>query len=236
VTRKGIARVKSSTVPGEMDDTATTSIGELSLRERKKIRTRRQIADAAAALFAAKGYDAVTVAEIARLAEVSEQTVYNFFPSKEQLVLDEDAAFHTFLVGLVRDRPAGTPLADAVRTGAHRFLDDLRRRPKGAAAGTLPYLINTSAALRRAWLEALDRYAGAIADILLEDGDDAPSSPVAKVLAFAIVAVFHVIIDEIGQGMKRGTKDWRVLTRPLRLQIDDAVDRMAHTLNSDLSA
>jgi AcrR family transcriptional regulator len=48
--------------------------------------------------LATKGYDAVTVAEIARLAEVSEQTVYNFFPSKELLVLDEDAAFEALLV------------------------------------------------------------------------------------------------------------------------------------------
>jgi AcrR family transcriptional regulator len=64
---------------------------EERLRVRTKIRTRRRIADAAASSFATKGYDAVTVAEIASLAEVSEQTVYNFFPSRELLVLDEDA-------------------------------------------------------------------------------------------------------------------------------------------------
>ena len=50
---------------------------EEPLRVRKKIQTRQRIADAAATLFATKGFDAVTVAEIARLAEVSEQTVYN---------------------------------------------------------------------------------------------------------------------------------------------------------------
>ena len=71
---------------------------EEPLRVRKKIQTRQRIADAAASRFATKGYDAVTVAEIARLAEVSEQTVYNFFPSKELLVLDEDAAFEELLV------------------------------------------------------------------------------------------------------------------------------------------
>ena len=80
---------------------------EEPLRVRKKIQTRQRIADAAATSFATKGYDAVTVAEIARLAEVSEQTVYNFFPSKELLVLDEDAAFEVLLVGMIRERPAG---------------------------------------------------------------------------------------------------------------------------------
>jgi AcrR family transcriptional regulator len=220
-----------------MEETTARPTEELSLRERKKIRTRQQIADAAAALFAAKGYDAATVAEIARMADVSEQTVYNFFPSKEQLVLDEDAAFQAFLVRMVRDRPAGTPLADAVRAGAQALLDDLCRRPKEQrGAGSLPYLINTSPALRRAWLEALDRYASAIADVLVEDGRGALSAPAAKVLGFSIVAIFHVIIDEIGKGMKRGTEDWRTVIGSLRSQVDDAVDRLAHGLNARSSA
>jgi AcrR family transcriptional regulator len=102
---------------------------EEPLRVRKKIQTRRRIGDAAASLFAAKGYDAVTIAEIARLAEVSEQTVYNFFPSKELLVLDEDAAFEALLVGMIRERTARTKIADSVRAGAHAFLKRLQARP-----------------------------------------------------------------------------------------------------------
>jgi AcrR family transcriptional regulator len=210
---------------------------ELSLRERKKIRTRRQIADAALALFAARGYDAVTVAEIARMADVSEQTVYNFFPSKEQLVLDEDGAFQAMLVRMVRDRPAAMPLGDAVRAGVHTFLDGLSSRPKGPLArGGLPYLINTSPALRRAWLEALERHAGAIAVVLVDDGKGMLAPPVAKVLGFAIVAVFHMVIDEIGKGMKRETEDWRAFFGSLTSQVDDAVDRMARGLNAGGSA
>jgi AcrR family transcriptional regulator len=220
-----------------MEETTAKPREELSLRERKKIRTRRQIADAALALFAARGYDAVTVAEIARMADVSEQTVYNFFPSKEQLVLDEDAAFQARLVAMVRDRPAGTPLADAVRAGAHGLLDNLSRRPKGPeAAGGLPYLINTSPALRRAWLEALERYAGAIADVLVGDGEGALPPPVATVFGFSIVAVFHMVIDEIGKGMTRGTEDWPARFRSLRSQVDNAIDRMAPGLNAGGSA
>jgi AcrR family transcriptional regulator len=220
-----------------MEQTPATPTEELSLRERKKIRTRRQIADAALALFAARGYDAVTVAEIARSADVSEQTVYNFFPSKEQLVLDEDAAFQARLVAMVRDRPVGTPLMDAVRAGANALLDDLSRRPKSPLArGGLPYLVGTSAAVRRAWLEALERYAGAIADVLVADGKGGLAPPVAKVVGFSIVAVFHMIIDEIGKGMKRGKENWPARFRSLRSQVDDAVDRMAHGLNDGGSA
>jgi AcrR family transcriptional regulator len=205
---------------------------ELSLRARKKTRTRQQIADAAAVLFASKGFDAVTVAEVARLADVSEQTVYNFFPSKEQLVLDEDAAFEARLVRMVRERPPGTSLSDAVRAEAHTFLDELRRRPKGPQkGGGMPYLINVSPVLRRAWLEAIERYAYAIARVLAEDSGGALSLPAAKILGFSIVAIFSVIIDEIGQQTKRGV-DIGALIKILRRQVDDAIDRIAQALNS----
>jgi AcrR family transcriptional regulator len=200
---------------------------QLSLRARKKTRTRQQIADAAATLFSQKGFDGVTVAEIARLADVSEQTVYNFFPSKEQLVLDEDGAFQARLVAMIRQRPTGTSLADAVRAGVHAFLDELSRRPKGPQnAGGLPCLINVSPTLRRAWLEAVERYADAIARALVDDSSGALSAPAAKILGHSIVAVFHVVIDEIGRGTKERV-DIGVLIETLRPQVDDALNRIA---------
>ena len=60
------------------------------LRERKKARNRRHIADTAARLFAERGYEHVTVTDVARAAEVAEQTVYNYFPAKENLVTDRE--------------------------------------------------------------------------------------------------------------------------------------------------
>src|SRR5438309_2072300 len=60
------------------------------LRERKKARTRQLIADTAARLFAERGYEQVAVSEVAREAEVAEQTLYNYFPTKEHLVTDRE--------------------------------------------------------------------------------------------------------------------------------------------------
>src|ERR1700675_4532678 len=85
------------------------------LRELKKARTRQLIADTAARLFAERGYEHVAVADVARAAEVAEQTVYNYFPTKEQLVTDREQQIQDRLCDLIRSRPPATNPAAAVR-------------------------------------------------------------------------------------------------------------------------
>jgi len=85
------------------------------LRERKKARTRQVIADAAARLFAQRGYEQVAVSDVAREAEVSEQTVYNYFQTKEQLVTDRDQLVQDALSRRIRMRAPGTTPAAAIR-------------------------------------------------------------------------------------------------------------------------
>src|SRR5690606_9190160 len=91
---------------------------EPGLRERKKERTRRLIAERARELFAARGFEAVPVAEIARAAEVSEQTVFNYFPTKEDLVYWRLGSFEEEMLAAVRDREEGESALSAFR----RFL------------------------------------------------------------------------------------------------------------------
>src|SRR5437667_6963496 len=99
------------------------------LRERKKARTRQAIADAAARLFAERGYEQVAVSDVAREAEVSEQTVYNYFQTKEQLVTDRDQQIQDELCRLVRTRAPGTTPAVAIREFVLRSVDGIRRVP-----------------------------------------------------------------------------------------------------------
>src|SRR4051795_2047322 len=77
------------------------------LRERKKQRTRELIADTARRLFAERGFEAVTVAEVAREAEVAEKTVFNYFPTKEDLFYSRLEAFEDELLTAIRDRAPG---------------------------------------------------------------------------------------------------------------------------------
>ena len=77
------------------------------LRERKKQRTRELIAETARGLFAQRGFERVTVAEIARAADVSQQTVFNYFPRKEDLVYWRLESFEDELLSTIRDRAPG---------------------------------------------------------------------------------------------------------------------------------
>ncbi|GAA3492437.1 TetR family transcriptional regulator [Streptomyces cremeus] len=96
------------------------------LRERKKIRTRREIRRATFRLVSARGWDATTVEQIAEEAEVSPSTVLRYFPVKEDIVLTEE--YDPVLEGALRQRPRDEPLLESVRavvTGAmRRSLDE----------------------------------------------------------------------------------------------------------------
>jgi AcrR family transcriptional regulator len=91
------------------------------LRERKKRRVRQKISDVATAMFLAHGFDNVTVAQIAAACEVSEQTVYNYFPTKESMLLDRSEAEITAVANAVRKRGSDSLGEAVVRalTGTH---------------------------------------------------------------------------------------------------------------------
>src|SRR5918911_1222442 len=88
---------------------------EAGLRERKKRQTRELIAATALRLFAERGFERVPVAESARAADVSEQTVFNYFPTKEDLVYWRLGAFEDELLATVRDRAPGESALAAFR-------------------------------------------------------------------------------------------------------------------------
>src|SRR5919201_762541 len=101
VTARGFYSVQVSTEPG--------------LRERKKQQRRQLIAETARRLFAERGFDRVTVAEIARAANVSEGTVFNYFPTKEDLFYDRMEVFESALLEAIRERERGESVLSAFR-------------------------------------------------------------------------------------------------------------------------
>jgi AcrR family transcriptional regulator len=93
-------------------DTSPTKLG---LRERKKQQTRETIARMALELFAERGYDETTLAEIAEAADVSPRTIFGYFQSKEDILFCEEPAFFDDLKRRLSDRPAGTTTIDVLR-------------------------------------------------------------------------------------------------------------------------
>src|SRR3954463_11773087 len=102
---------------------------ETGLRERKKQRTREEIATTAMRLFRERGFDAVTVAEIARAADVSEKTVFNYFPAKEDLIVHRGAERLEHLIATVRAQPPGATLPEPFRRMTMDFLEAVEREP-----------------------------------------------------------------------------------------------------------
>src|SRR5439155_16351645 len=98
----------------------------LGRRERKKLQTRQLLADTARRLFAERGFEAVSVAEVAREADVAEATVFNYFPTKEDLVYSGLESFENELLAAIRDRPSGETILQAFG----RFV----REPRGYLA------------------------------------------------------------------------------------------------------
>jgi AcrR family transcriptional regulator len=90
-------------------------IVEPGLRERKKQLTREAIRESALRLFAERGFEVVTVAEVAREANVSPGTVFNYFPTKEDLFYQRMEVFEAELLQAVRERKAGETVLAAFR-------------------------------------------------------------------------------------------------------------------------
>ena len=198
---------------------------EAGLRERKKARTRRVIADAAARLFAERGYEQVAVSDVAREAEVSVQTVYNYFQTKEQLVTDLDREFQDQLSRLIRTRAAGTTPAAAIRQVVLSSVEGIRRVAPEQWRGELGYLAAISPTVHRLLLEMSDRQAASIATAISETSTVTPE--LARLQGIALAGVFQILISEAGRRTREGQSQDQIADglRPVIEAILDDLDR-----------
>jgi AcrR family transcriptional regulator len=195
------------------------------LRERKKARTRQIIAAAAARLFAERGYEQVAVSDVAREAQVSEQTVYNYFRTKDQLVTDRDQLVQDELCRLIRARPPRTTPATAIREFVLDSVDGIRRIPAEQWRGELGFLAAISPTVHRLTLEMADRQASAFATAIAETGPVPPA--IAKLQGIALAGVFQIIIAEAGRRTREGQTQNQIADelRPAMEAVLDDLDR-----------
>lgn len=198
------------------------------LRARKKKETRHKIAEVAAKLFKSRGYDNVRMRDIAIAADVSEQTLYNYFPSKEHLIYDQQQEFEARILSTVTGKPEGVPLSEALRHHAIQFLHDLSRNV-GKATG-ISRDFATGPELRRVWIEMNARHADSLTQTLIESGwtEDRPT---AKFVARSVVALFAVIFEGVGEAIISG-KSRSAIRRELGCAIDSMTAIVALGLDS----
>ena len=137
----------------------------MGLRELKKQRTREAIAETAFGLFAERGFDRVTVAQVAVAAGVSVKTVFNYFPTKEDLLFDEIPARQQALVEAVQNREAGESIVAALRR--HQLAEVDRMASRGFAV--FARVIDESPALRAKELEVMAEFERVLADALEQE-------------------------------------------------------------------
>jgi AcrR family transcriptional regulator len=165
------------------------------LRERKKLQTRAAIVQAAVDLFAQHGFEAVTVDDIALAANVSRQTVFNYFSSKEQMLFDRDEEVEAALLAAVRDRANGVSLVDAFRAHTRAFwirFDEILG--KGPVPHGFWEIVEPSPALRDYLEASFARHARTIARQLATERELLEDDPVCHALARALCGVNAAIL------------------------------------------
>jgi AcrR family transcriptional regulator len=169
------------------------------LRERKKQQTRQAIADTARRLFSERGFDAVTVAEIARAADVAEKTVFNYFPTKEDLFYSRLEAFEEELLAAIGGRPAGESAIAAFRDFlmARRGVFDMSDEDATEQLRTITRVITGSPALLAREREVLGRYTAALAALLAEETGAGAVALEPRVVAEALIGVHRSLIDYV---------------------------------------
>jgi AcrR family transcriptional regulator len=168
------------------------------LRERKKRLTRQQISDTATGMFLERGFDEVRVAEVAAACGVSEKTVYNYFPTKESLLLDrEDSMVEAVRRALGPDAPPGSPIEALVG----ELIDELDAMYEHwddehdvdlTVIQRFSELVEGTPSLRAAQRDMMDRIAQVAAESLAERAGMDPTDPEPQIAADALVGLWRV--------------------------------------------
>jgi AcrR family transcriptional regulator len=177
------------------------------LRERKKAQTRELIAEAARRLFEERGFDAVTVADVAREAEVAEKTVFNYFPTKEDLFYSRLEQFEEELLTAIRERKSGQSVIAAFREfiatqrGALQMEDDDKATKRMRAVNRV---ITESPALLAREQQVFARYTDSLARLIAEETRAAADAAEPWVVANALMGVHRDLIAYVRKETQAG--------------------------------
>jgi AcrR family transcriptional regulator len=196
----------------------------LGLRETKKKETRQEIADAAMRLFVTRGFDHVTVAEVAAAAGVSEKTVFNYFPTKEDLFFDEVPERSRRLRDAIANREPGESVVSALR----RMQGTEMKRLASPGFAHFARVIEESRALQAKELEMMAVFVQTLADVLESEGVDERD---ARIAAGLLVSIHRQMFRQARRQALAG-KHGPAAARALRADLERAYELVEHGIGS----
>jgi AcrR family transcriptional regulator len=176
-------------------------------RSRKRLATRQGISDAATLLFMERGFDHVTVDEIAEAADVGRMTVFNHFPRKEDMFFDRDEEGREILRDALRQRDLRFPPTEAYRLLAHRLIAEASPLFSFTAKGQdFIATVEGSETLKARARAIRDELAAVVAEALSECVGRDPTDPDAHLAAGLLLAIWTVAFLQAHR-IFRQTKD-----------------------------
>lgn len=175
---------------------ANTDPGRPGLRERKKAQTRAAIQSHALRLFHERGYEATTIEQIIDAADVSESTFFRYFPTKEDLVLQDD--YNPVLVQAYRSQPPERPPIPALRAAFHEVFGSLSAEQRAEQRQRIA-LILAVPALRAAMLDQFSQAMQLLADAIAERAGRRPDDFAVRTIAGAVIGAMIAVLAAIAE-------------------------------------
>ncbi|HEU5476475.1 MAG TPA: TetR family transcriptional regulator [Gaiellaceae bacterium] len=197
----------------------------MGLRETKKLRTRQAIADAAMRLFVKRGFDHVTVGDIAQEAGVSEKTVFNYFPTKEDIFFDEVPERLEALADTVRGRQP----AESLLAAMHKLHAAQCNRLASPGFVHFARAIEESPALQAKEVEVMAQYTGVLAATIEEELDLHPAD--AQIAANLLMSV-HWQFFRNARAHALAGRSGPIAVRRLRQDLERAYRLLEHGLGA----
>ena len=205
------------------------------LRERKKRRMRQQLSDTATEMFMQRGFDGVRVAEIAEACGVSEKTVFNYFPTKESLLLDRwDSTENSLRIRLADPRLPPTQAAlEILDDELHGLTSWMEAQEDAVTAGSLirrfGTLISSTPALRSHQRDMTDQLIAAAAEVLATRARLSPDDPEPQITATALLGLWQVQFNSLTRHL-----DGTATPAQIHRAVCDDVQRAARLIENGL--
>jgi AcrR family transcriptional regulator len=201
------------------------------LRERKRRAMRQRISDVATFMFVTRGFDSVKVSEVAEIVGVSEKTIFNYFPTKESMVLDwADEAVES-VARMLRERPPGESLTETVLRAMKRDMEMFDTVPDEVAELMPRFgeLIDSTPALRAAWGDMYSRIVTVAREELAARAEVDPRDPEPMIAARALTGLSEVGFESRVRWIQEGLRGTE-----LRDAVYSDLERAARLLETGL--